>query len=111
MSDRRSQPRFSTLGLSTPFGQVTNISDNGLGLFRKGKMDLQVGQTMNLRISHDQAEAEVTARVARIERLGLFRHEIGFEFIEVDVATLASIRRVTEAGCNEFVGPRCWVAA
>ncbi|MEM1355109.1 MAG: PilZ domain-containing protein [Planctomycetota bacterium] len=111
MSDRRSQPRFATRGLATSFGEVTNISDTGLCVFRKGKMDLDLDQQLILRISHELAEARVKARVARIERLGLFRHEIGLQFIEVDVATLAQIRRVTEAGCQEFSGPRCWVAA
>ena len=111
MTDRRAQTRFATRGLSTPFGEVTNISDTGLCIFRKGKMDLRVDQQLTLRISHEVAEATVKARVARIEKLGLFRHEVGLQFIEVDVATLAQIRRVTEAGCLEFSGPRCWVAA
>jgi hypothetical protein len=111
MSDRRNQPRFPTRGVSTRFGEITNISDTGLCVFRKGKMDLEVGQELKLKVSHEAAEVTVRAKVARIEKLGLFRHEIGLQFLEVDVATLAAIRRVTEAGCNEFLSPRCWVAA
>ena len=111
MSDRRKQPRFKALGLSTPFGEVTDISDAGLGVFRKGKIDLSLGDTVTLAISHENAELEITARVARIDKVGLFRHEVGFVFVDVDEDTLTRIWTLADSACSEFAGPRCWVAA
>ncbi|XAL99191.1 PilZ domain-containing protein [Phycisphaeraceae bacterium D3-23] len=111
MQDRRQKPRFSTLGLTTPFGQVTNISDAGLCIFRKGKLELAVGQTVNLVVQHEQAEASLKGIVIRIEPLGLFRHEIGVEFTAVDVNELGGIRRLIELAHAESVSPSCYLAA
>jgi hypothetical protein len=111
MSDRRQQPRFKTLGLSTPFGEVTDVSDAGLGVFRKGRLNVAIGDTVTMRLSHEDTEVELTARVARIDKVGLFRHEIGFEFIGVDEDTLTKLWTLTDSACSEFTGPRCWIAA
>ena len=111
MADRRKQPRFQTLGLSSPFGQVTDISDTGLRIFRKGKMDLAVGQSLRLDLRHPAAELTLEAEVMRIERLGLFRHEVGLRFTSVDSAALEAIRRVVAASQAEMPGPACFLAA
>ena len=112
MNDRRLQPRLRAFGrLSTPFGEVIDVSDSGLGVFRKGKVQLSVGDTVTLHLSHESTEVELTARVVRIDPVGLFRHEIGFAFIDADEETLTQIWSLTDSACSEFTGPRCWVAA
>lgn len=111
MSDRRKQPRLKTLGLSTPFGEVIDISDSGLGVFRKGRVQVAVGDTVTLHLQNESIEAELTARVVRIEPAGLFRHEIGFEFIGVDEETLTKVWSLADSACCEYTCPRCWVAA
>ena len=111
MADRRTQQRTPTFGLTTPFGQVTDISDTGLRLFRKGKMDLSLGQTVRLDVRHGDTEVTLDAEVVRIERLGLFRHEVGLSFTAVDTAALTGIRRVVEVSQAEAPGPACYLAA
>ena len=111
MSERRQHTRFKALGLSTPFGEVMDISDSGIGVFRKGKVPCSVGDEVTLYLSHDSEEIELNARVARIEYVGLFRHEIGFEFVGIDEDTLTRLWSLTDSACSEFTGPRCFVAA
>ena len=111
MSERRQQPRFKTLGLSTAFGEVIDISDSGIGVFRKGKTQVALGETVTLHLSNEGIEVELTARVARIDPAGLFRSEIGFEFVDVDEETLTKVWSLADSACSEFTGPRCWVAA
>jgi len=111
MGERRKHTRFKALGLSTPYGEVVDLSDSGIGVFRKGRVDLSVGDTVTLHLSHEQAEVRLEAEVVRIDPVGLFRHEIGFRFVDVDEAGLTELWRLTDSACSEFVGPRCWVAA
>ncbi len=111
MSDRRKHTRFRALGLSTPFGEVTDISDAGLGVFRKGKVNLALGDTVTITLSHEGVEIELTARVARIDKVGLFRHEVGFVFVDVNEETLTKVWSLADSACSEFSGPRCWIAA
>ena len=111
MSERREHTRFKALGLSTPFGEVMDVSDSGLGVFRKGSVSCSVGDEVTLFISHGSGEVELNARVARIEYVGLFRHEIGFEFVDADEETLTRLWSLTDSACSEFAGPRCYVAA
>lgn len=103
--------RFKALGLSTPFGEVMDVSDSGIGVFRKGKLNCQVGDEVKLYLSHDATEIELNARVVRISKVGLFRHEIGFEFVGVSEETLTQLWTLTDSACSEFTGPRCYVAA
>ena len=111
MSDRRQQPRLRTPGLSTPYGEVMDISDNGIGVFRKGRLNVAVGDTVSIYLSHESDELQITARVARIDKVGLFRHEIGFAFVGVDEDTLTRLWSLADSACSEFTGPRCWIAA
>lgn len=111
MADRRKQPRIQTRGMNTPFGQVTNISDTGLCLFRKGKMDLSLGQTLRLAIEHGPERVTLEAEVVRIDRLGLFRHEIGLAIGAGDLEALGGIRRLIASSQAECIGPACHLAA
>jgi hypothetical protein len=111
MSERRQHTRFKALGLSTPFGEVMDVSDSGMGVFRKGKLGCEIGDEVKLYLSHGSTEIELNARVARISKVGLFRHEIGFEFVNINEETLTKIWTLTDSACSEFTGPRCYVAA
>ena len=59
MSDRRQNARFQTLGLSTPFGEVLDISDSGVGVFRKGKVEVEVGDEVTVHVRHEQTEVQL----------------------------------------------------
>ena len=102
---------MKTLGLSTPFGEVMDLSDTGMGVFRKGKVQVALGQTVTIQLSHEGTDVQVTARVARIDKVGLFRHEIGFQFINIDEETLTRLWSMTDSACSEFASPHCWIAA
>jgi len=111
MSDRRQNARFRTLGLSTPFGEVIDISDSGLGVFRKGKVEVNIGDNVTVHLSHENTQIEMAARVVRIDKVGLFRHEIGLEFIGVGEETLTTLWSMADAACSAYTSPRCWIAA
>lgn len=111
MTDRRSNSRLKTYGLSTPYGEIIDISDSGLGVFRKGKLDLGIGDTVSVHISHEASEVELTARVARIDKVGLFRHEIGFAFVDINEDTLTQIWALASSSGSAYTCPRVWVAA
>jgi len=88
-----------------------NISDSGMGVFRKGRVVCAVGDEVKLYVSHGSAEIKLNARVARVANVGLFRHEIGFEFIGISEETLTELWCLTDNACSEFTGPRCFIAA
>ena len=111
MTDRRSNSRLKTYGLSTPYGEIIDISDSGLGVFRKGKLDLAIGDTVSVHISHDNTEIELTASVARINKVGLFRHEIGFVFVDPSEEMLTQVWALASSSASLYTCPRCWVAA
>lgn len=111
MGERRQNKRYKTQGLSTPFGEVMNISDAGMGVFRKGHVICAVGDEVKLHLSHGSTDFQLKARVARVVKVGLFRHEIGFKFVGIDAATRTEIAKLTDNTCSEFTGPRCYIAA
>lgn len=111
MNDRRQSKRFKALGLSTPFGEVIDISDKGIGVFRKGRVVCAIGDTVTIYLRHEGRDIELTAKVVRIDNVGLFRHDIGFQFVGIDEGTRDQVRAMTEQACNEFTGPRCYLAA
>lgn len=111
MSDRRQHPRFTTLALTTPYGQVTNLSDTGICIFRKGKLSIAQGETLKIVIRHELAEATIEGEVVRVDPLGLFRHEIGIAFTAVDARELCDIRRLIALAHAESVSPTCFIAA
>jgi len=103
--------RLKTRGLSTPFGEVMDISDSGLGVFRKGKLNCSIGDEVKVVLSHADTVIEANARVARIAKVGLFRHEIGMEFVGVTEETLSRIWSLTNMASSAYTGPRCYIAA
>jgi|GEM_PF-2551744 len=111
MWDRRQNQRIRTRGLSTPFGEVIDISPAGLAVFRKGRMDLELEKRVTLHLSYEGHDTELTARVVRIDPVGLFRHEIGFAFVDADEQTIQKVMAIAQYACSEFAGPQCWVAA
>ncbi|MGB0769001.1 MAG: PilZ domain-containing protein [Phycisphaeraceae bacterium] len=112
MSERREHTRFKTLGLTTtPYGEVMDISDSGMGVFRKGRVICAVGDDVTMVLGHGTEEIELNARVVRVSNVGLFRHEIGFEFVGITEETLSKIWSLTDTACSEFAGPRCYLAA
>jgi c-di-GMP-binding flagellar brake protein YcgR len=111
MSERRENMRFKALGLSTPFGEVMDISDSGLGIFRKGKVNCQIGDEINVVLRHEDMVIEASARVVRIDKVGMFRHEIGMEFVGINEDTLTKIWSLTDMACSAYTGPRCYIAA
>lgn len=111
MSDRRQSTRYKALGLSTPFGEVIDVSDSGIGVFRKGRVICAIGDHVTVHLSHEITDIELTAKVVRINNVGLFRHEIGFQFVGIDEGTRDQLRAMTQSACSEFTGPRCYLAA
>ena len=112
MSERRENTRFKTVGLTTtPYGEVMDISDSGMGVFRKGRVICAVGDEVTMVLGHGTEEIELHARVVRIDNVGLFRHEIGFEFVDINEETLTKLWTLTDNACSEFSGPRCYIAA
>lgn len=111
MSERRENQRIKTRGLSTPFGEVMDLSESGIGVFRKGSVACSIGDTVSVYLAHGSYEIDLTAKCVRISRVGLFRHEIGFAFVNIDQATRDEICALMNSAGIELSSPRCWIAA
>ncbi|MEM9418903.1 MAG: PilZ domain-containing protein [Planctomycetota bacterium] len=109
-SNRRRHRRQSFNNHDTPFGQVLDISESGACIFRKGDRPVEVGQFITLQVDSRPYPLLLQARVVRIQPVGLRRHEIGVEFVNLsDQNRLRLIQLMTQSS-PEF-SPRAWLAA
>ncbi|MEM1109285.1 MAG: PilZ domain-containing protein [Planctomycetota bacterium] len=106
----RRHPRQRLRGLSTPFGEVLDLSESGACLFRKGDCPVEVGQAVTLAIADGGIELQLQARVVRTQPLGLRRLEVGVEFIELTDQNRLQIAQLIAQGSSDL-SPRAWLAA
>ena len=107
---RRVRPPQQTL--TTPLGEVTDVSESGLGVYCKHKpANLAVGQTLMLTLAFDGQTQNLSATVQRIDPLGPRAVEVGLLLNEVTGELKAWLRQL--ASCDEHVttGPRVYLAA
>ncbi len=108
--DRRREPRQMTVDLATPFGEVLDLSPDGALLFRKGLVQVSIGDELSLHIEENGIELDVRCRVVRVHEVGMRRHEVGVEFIDTREAERYLLRAVMRA-CGTDYSPRVYLAA
>jgi hypothetical protein len=109
-ADRRKMPRVPTQGLTTPYGEVMNLSVGGLALFRKGSLGVHLGQRLTVRLEHEGSVIQLDGRVQRVRPMGLFRHEIGLRFVDLMPQTVHQLDELLKQ-LNDQVAPRLWIEA
>lgn len=99
-ADRRSKGRLGCDGLRTALGEVVDVSASGMRVRRQGRGGVTAGDTYSFVLENEGVACRVTCRVARVRRVGLFRHEIGLEFVEL---TEEVARRVAQLAIDARV--------
>ncbi|MEM1097876.1 MAG: PilZ domain-containing protein [Planctomycetota bacterium] len=112
MFERRRHRRVKPQGLTTPWGEVTDASESGLGVYCKRKpANIGVGQTLMLTVAFDGQTQNVSATVQRIDPLGPRAVEIGLTLNDVSGELKAWLRTLGETDDFVTVGPRVYLAA
>lgn len=111
MTDKRRHSRTRVRGIQSALGQVTDLSQGGIGILKKGSLGVEIGEMLTLRITLDHHQATAQAQVVRVDPAGLFRHLIGLEFTSVSIADQATLRHMTEMARVAGNAPRCFRAA
>jgi hypothetical protein len=81
--DARRHPRFQTSILKSTLGDLVDLSGGGACIRCKGKPSVGPGQVMQLTINSAEQKLRVTARVVRVQRKGLWSHEVGLAFVDL----------------------------
>ncbi|MEM8739255.1 MAG: PilZ domain-containing protein [Planctomycetota bacterium] len=106
----RRHPRQAVQGVSTPFGQVIDVSESGACVFRKGATVFNVGDQVVFQVREPGLTLDLKSRIVRSEPLGLRRYEVGLEFIDpAPEDRVALIQLMTQA--NRDYSPPAWLAA
>ncbi len=95
--------------MSTPLGEVLDLSASGMKLFVMGRLPLAVGDRFDASLQEDSGRIDLTAEVVRIERLGVRRHAVGVRFVDLSAGHRQQLEAIVSAA--QFVSPRLWVAA
>ena len=97
-------------GLSTPFGQIMDVSESGACIYHKGRTTVRVGQSVLPQVRHGQIELNLSARLVRIQPLGFRRLEVGVEFLDLDDNEKEGLRQLAAEASPDF-SPSVWFAA
>ncbi|MEM7577489.1 MAG: PilZ domain-containing protein [Planctomycetota bacterium] len=112
MFERRRHRRVKPQGLSTPFGEVTDVSESGLGVYCKTKpSNVGVGQTRMITVAFDGQTQNLSATVQRIDALGPRAVELGFTLNDVSGELKAWLRSMGTMDDCVTTGPRVYLAA
>ena len=115
MFERRRHRRVSPppqASLTTPLGEVTDVSESGLGVYCKHRPgNVAVGQTLLLTIAFDGRAQNVSATVQRIDPLGPRAVELGLTLNDVPGELRLWLRGLATMEECVTVGPRVYLAA
>lgn len=95
--------------MTTPLGQVLDLSASGMKLFIKGRLTVAPGDRFDASLNENGDRIDLTGRIVRIEKLGIRRHAVAVQFIDMTVEQRRHLESIV-AGA-QFVSPRVWVAA
>ncbi|MEX2218999.1 MAG: PilZ domain-containing protein [Phycisphaerales bacterium] len=84
-SEERRGGRLTTRGLRCSLGRVVDLSSSGLRVIHSGFSPRGEG-ARTITIYADIGPIRVQARIVRRTRTGLFRQELGLEFVNLDPA-------------------------
>jgi hypothetical protein len=110
-TEQRRSPRLRNRHATTHFGEVFDLSAEGMQVFRKSSKVLEVGNELTVELQCEHLSAEVVVRIARCECVGFHRHVYGVEFVGVGDELREKLSRLIEAACEPCARPSCWTAA
>ncbi|MEM1213367.1 MAG: PilZ domain-containing protein [Planctomycetota bacterium] len=110
-SDRRSSTRHAVQGVESSLGAVTDVSEQGLCVFVKGAVPVQVGESLTLEISGADESVQLNAEVVRIQPCGLWRYEVGLAYQSVFKEDRARLSRMVAASRVHGVSPKAYQKA
>jgi len=110
-SERRHSPRLRNQHATSLFGEVFDLSAGGMKVFRKSSKLIEIGQEFEVDLQCEHLSAMLRVRVVHRECVGFHRHVYGVEFVGLDAALSAKVRRVIDAACEPCACPSCWIAA
>ncbi|MEM8782617.1 MAG: PilZ domain-containing protein [Planctomycetota bacterium] len=112
MFERRRHRRVKPTRFSTPLGEVTDVSESGLGVYCKARpANVAVGQTLMLNVAFDGLTQNVAATVQRIDPLGPRAVEVGLSLNDVTGELKVWLRRLAAGDDCATTGPRVYLAA
>jgi len=84
--DQRRHGRLRCEQASCCIGQVQDLSASGMLVQHRGRMTIESGHELQVTISHESGESDVTVRVrvVRVERTGFRKHLYGLEFVDLE---------------------------
>jgi len=91
--ERRGGGRMLQTGVVSNLGVVVDISAGGMRVLASRRYHGE----RKIRLLHTDGELRLKATVVWTRRLGLWRHEVGLRFINLDAATAA---KLTVIGCT-----------
>lgn len=95
----RAAERFQVVGMTTPLGEVVDLSCSGIRVRFAGKCPASKGQTVSLQVSNDCQSVKVTAMVAWIRARALRRGgEMGLRFVNVRPGVAAALVQLGRFG-------------
>ncbi len=110
-SEQRRSPRLKNKHATTHFGEVFDLSADGMKVFRKSSQTIELGDEVTVELQCETFSVELKIRVARRECVGYHRHVYGCEFIEIDEELREKVGRLVEAACEPCATASCWIAA
>jgi PilZ domain len=110
-SEKRLSPRRRNLQATSLFGEVFDLSAQGMKVFRKSAKLIEVGDELGVDLHCEHLSTALRVRVVRRECVGFHRHVYGVEFVGLDDALSAKVRRLIEMACEPCACPSCWIAA
>lgn len=96
---RRKAGRIRLEAVTTSRGDAIDISVAGIGIH--SNKAIEVDTLLDLRIEGWGESVSVHARVARCEKAGFRKYEIGLEFIDVEDADRQVLNRIARFGHAE----------
>ncbi|MEO0965014.1 MAG: PilZ domain-containing protein [Planctomycetota bacterium] len=108
-SERRGHRRVRVPDLSSPFGEVVDLSLSGMKVFRKGGNPPAIGDRLEATLEHGLGSVAVTAEVVWVEDVGLRRRLIGCRFVDPTAEQEATLGRLIGVGHDEVKGPAVYV--
>ena len=111
MTERRQHPRVRPRRTASCLGEVLDLSESGMKVFRKGAQSLAIGDRFDAEVEHPGMTVRLTARVIRIEKLGLRRHAIGLTFVDPTPQQRDQIAALIGRARDGCIGPQLWLAA
>ncbi len=93
---------------SKRFGEVVDLSAQGIRLFRKGGFKWRVGQSISITLRWHEDQVAVTARILRARKVGFRRHDVGLQFVDPSLEVQAAITSLARGAryTLQFMGDR-----